>query len=191
MAGGTNHFIAFRSDFPIRQRYRVTTCTRVRSFIRKFWVFKMFFQMRTVVKLDRIPVEIRIFFRKFRVPVLEALKLVFMAGVALLRGQRSRAHGWATMFPMAHDALRLPLVSAFLEGSVMRRRRRTVEFMTCLAGLRQRIWRPRGANPCRRIATMRRMAGRTAFFAGELRMPTGQRAWAERADRARAPVPPR
>ena len=63
--------------------------------------------MRNVVKLDRIPVEIRIFFRKFRVPVLEALKLVFMAGVALLRGQRSRAHGWATMFPMAHDALRV------------------------------------------------------------------------------------
>ena len=66
----------------------------------------MHFQMRVVIKFDRVPVKIRKFFRELRMSALEALERVFMAGTALLRSQKSRAHGWATMFPMAHDALR-------------------------------------------------------------------------------------
>ena len=67
----------------------------------------MLFQMRVVIKFDRVPVKIRKFFRELRMSALEALERVFMAGTALLRSQKSRAHGWATMFSMAHDALRV------------------------------------------------------------------------------------
>ena len=109
-----------------------------------------------------------------------------MAGIALLIGNFGDVRSRTLMFGVAHDALRLLLIGAFFEGFVMRRRRRALEIVARLAGLRQRIWRPRGANPCGRIAIMRRMAGRTAFFTGKLRMPTGKLAWTERTDRARA-----
>ena len=175
MAVRTNYLISIRADFPVRQRYHVTTYAVVGNFVRKFWVFKMFFQMRTVVKFDRVPVEMRIFFRKFRMPVLEAIKLVFMAGVALLRGQRSRAHGWATMFPMAHDTLRIPNPPIRSHAGIVCLKTRTSETMTIQTlGGNVRISKHR-FYPSNRALIMSLMAGGTTRLFCKFSMRFGQR----------------
>ena len=62
--------------------------------------------------------------------VLEVLKLVFMAGVALCRGQGSGIHGEGIMFSVAHDTLRLPNLSFRRQVAIVRLKTGATKTMT-------------------------------------------------------------